>query len=74
MKLTATEKKLLQIHVQSSLSEDCVEKDITSSLLNKIEVSAVIIFKEEGVLCGIDWVNEVFKKVNSKIKIKVLKN
>jgi len=72
VKLTATEKKLLQIHVQSSLSEDCVKKDITSSLLNKIEVSAVIIFKEEGVLCGIDWVNEVFKKVNSKIKIKWL--
>ena len=72
MKLTAAEKKLLQIHVQSSLSEDYVKKDVTSNLLNTEEISAVIIFKEAGVLCGIDWINEVFKKVNSKIKIKWL--
>jgi len=72
VKLTAAEKKLLQIHVQSSLSEDYVKKDVTSNLLNTEEISAVIIFKEAGVLCGIDWINEVFKKVNSKIKIKWL--
>ena len=72
MKLTATEKKLLQTHIQSSLSEDCAKKDVTSSLLNKEEISAIIVFKEAGVLYGIDWVNEVFKQVNLKIKIKWL--
>jgi len=70
MKINKIDKKLLSQHIKSSLTEDHCNNDITSSLLNIKKVSAKLIFKEPGILCGKKWVDEVFKTLDSNIKIK----
>ncbi|MDB4089998.1 carboxylating nicotinate-nucleotide diphosphorylase [Gammaproteobacteria bacterium] len=71
MKIDKVDKKLLEKHISSALIEDCFNNDVTSSLLlNTKKSTAKLIFKERGILCGKQWVNEVFKKVDSKIRIK----
>jgi len=70
MKIVKVDKELLEKHISSALIEDCYNNDITSSLLNAKKSTAKLIFKERGILCGKQWVNEVFKKVDSKIRIK----
>lgn len=71
MKINRINKNLLLQHIESALIEDDYNNDITSSLIiNKTKVIAKILFKERGVLCGKKWVNEIFKKIDSNIKIK----
>ena len=70
MKIDKIDKKLLLQHIKSSLIEDRCNNDITSSLLNIKKVSAKLIFKEPGILCGKKWVDEVFKAIDSNVKIK----
>jgi len=70
MKIDKIDKKLLLQHIKSSLIEDRCDNDITSSLLNIKKVSAKLIFKEPGILCGKKWVDEVFQTIDSNINIK----
>jgi nicotinate-nucleotide pyrophosphorylase (carboxylating) len=70
MKINKIDKELLTQHIKSSLIEDHCNNDITSSLLNVKKVSAKLIFKESGILCGKKWVDEVFKTIDPNIKIK----
>ena len=70
MKIDKIDKKLLLQHIKSSLIEDRCDNDITSSLLNIKKVSAKLIFKEPGILCGKKWVDEVFQTIDSNIDIK----
>ena len=70
MKINKIDKELLTQHIKSSLIEDHCNNDITSSLLNIKKVSAKLIFKESGILCGKKWVDEVFKTIDPNIKIK----
>ena len=70
MRIDKIDKKLLSQHIKSALTEDSCNNDITSALLNTKKVSAKLIFKEPGILCGKKWVDEVFKTIDSNIKIK----
>ena len=64
-------KNIIANHVKNALIEDDIKKDITSYLIpSKRKVFAKIIFREPGVLFGTHWVNAVFKKVDSKLKVK----
>ena len=64
-------KNIIANHVKDALIEDNVKKDITSHLIpSKKKAFAKIIFREPGVLFGTHWVNEVFKTVDSKLKVK----
>ena len=62
-------KDILQT-VSWALEEDVRSGDITADLIpdDKL-VKAIIITREAGVMCGSQWVNEVFKQVDPRIKI-----
>ncbi len=56
--------------VAFALEEDIGEGDITAQLIPKEQNStATIITREDCVICGIDWVNEVFKQVDADVEI-----
>ena len=64
-------KKVISNHIKLSLKEDEVNNDITSKIINSRKKSlAKIIFKESNTFYGIDWANEVFKQIDSNLKIK----
>jgi len=61
--------------VKNALKEDIGKKDITTSALIPVSITgeAVLIAKEEGVLCGIDVAREVFRQIDKKIVFKSFK-
>jgi len=63
--------------VSRALDEDIGSGDITTDALgdkkNK-KLNSAVISKQEGVLCGSQWFDEVYKQINKTIKIKWHKN
>ena len=56
--------------VRVALEEDIGSGDLTAALLDENETaSAKIIAREAGVLCGIDWVYEVFRQVDPDVVV-----
>jgi len=57
-------------NVEMALSEDIGSGDITAQLIaeNK-QAQAKVITRDNGILCGSDWVNAVFKSLSDQIKI-----
>ena len=56
--------------VRSALAEDIGNGDITAELIPaKKLVSARIISREDGVLCGVPWVNRVFSQLDNSIAV-----
>ena len=56
--------------VKSALSEDIGSGDITAALIPAAKAaSAIIISREEGILCGTPWVNEVFSQIDESIRL-----
>lgn len=67
-------KKVIKSLVKACLKEDVGDGDVTAKLTPKnSEIDGKIISREHGIICGTDWVDEVFKRVgkkhNTKIKI-----
>ena len=60
--------------IKSALIEDIGKGDITTQLLitKSKQIKALIIVKEQGVICGIDVAAEVFKARDKQIKFKKL--
>jgi len=60
--------------IKSALIEDIGKGDITTQLLipKSKQIKALIIVKEQGVICGIDVAAEVFKARDKRIKFKKL--
>ena len=57
--------------VRYALAEDIGNGDITTQLIPaKKLVSARIISREDGVLCGSPWVNRVFSQLDNSIAVK----
>ena len=57
--------------VRYALAEDIGNGDITAELIPaKKLVSARIISREDGVLCGVPWVNRVFSQLDNSIAVK----
>lgn len=56
--------------VSWALEEDVRDGDITAALIPEDEVSkATIITREHAIISGIEWVNEVFRQVDPRIKL-----
>ncbi|VAW65625.1 Quinolinate phosphoribosyltransferase [decarboxylating] [hydrothermal vent metagenome] len=56
--------------VHSALSEDVGTGDVTARLIPKDDFSiATVITREDGVICGIDWFEEVFSQLDSQVYI-----
>ena len=63
-------KGYVQQQVRLALSEDIGTGDVTARLIpESSRADARIISRESAVLCGIDWVNEVFKQLDRAILI-----
>ena len=60
----------LQANVSAALLEDVGDGDITARLIPANEqASAGIITREDAIICGVDWVNEVARQVDASITI-----
>lgn len=56
--------------VKFALEEDIGSGDVTAELIPlENRMSANIITREDAVICGIDWVNEVFAQVDPSVNI-----
>ncbi len=56
--------------VKIALEEDIKDGDITAELIPESQtMKARVITRENATICGIDWVNEVFKQVDSNVSI-----
>lgn len=57
-------------NVELALSEDIGSGDITAQLIpDTQQASAKVITREEMVLCGIDWANAVFQRVDESMQV-----
>ena len=60
----------IQSSVSNALIEDIGSGDVTGLLIDENEVSmATIITRENAVICGIDWVEEVFAQLEGDVHI-----
>jgi nicotinate-nucleotide pyrophosphorylase (carboxylating) len=60
----------LQQNVTMAIQEDVGDGDITAGLIApEKQVTATVITREAGVICGIPWVDEVFKQVNPELQL-----
>ncbi|MCM1259602.1 MAG: carboxylating nicotinate-nucleotide diphosphorylase [Prevotella sp.] len=68
------EKKIIEL-IQLALEEDGIENDVTTlNLIGKEQMlSGSFIVKATGVVSGIDVAKEVFRQINPKIKMNILK-
>jgi len=56
--------------VRNSLEEDIGDGDITAKLIPaENRAVARVISRQQAVICGVDWVNEVFKQVDPEMQI-----
>ena len=56
--------------VAFALEEDVRDGDITANLIPANNTAkARIITREQAVVCGVDWVNEVFRQIDADVKV-----
>lgn len=55
--------------VRESLAEDIATGDITAQLAEDIDTTAFCITREEMILCGQDFANEVINQLDKNIQI-----
>ncbi|EAQ99054.1 carboxylating nicotinate-nucleotide diphosphorylase [Congregibacter litoralis] len=61
---------IVDANVQAALAEDIGDGDITAELLPADSMAeATIVTRDEGVLCGQQWVNRVFEQVDDRIML-----
>ncbi|RLU00408.1 carboxylating nicotinate-nucleotide diphosphorylase [Ketobacter sp.] len=68
-----TEYRLLDLTrtVTFAIEEDVRDGDITAALIPTTEqATARVITREDAVLCGVDWVNEVFRQIDPNVQVK----
>lgn len=67
-------RELIVSQVRMALAEDVGDGDLTAALLDeKQRATAVVITREEGVLCGTAWFDEVFHQVDDRTEVNWLK-
>lgn len=67
----------LRQHIQSSVSyalaEDIHHGDVTAQLIDdSVLATATVITRENAILCGQAWVEEIFRQLDSQVKIEWL--
>ena len=56
--------------IRIALAEDLGDGDITSELIPASKtIEAIVLSREEAVVRGVDWVNEVFAQIDSNVSI-----
>jgi nicotinate-nucleotide pyrophosphorylase (carboxylating) len=65
-------KKVIRRLVKACIKEDLGSGDVTARLTpRESEVDGKIISREQGVVCGTAWVDEVFRQVSKRHKTKI---
>ena len=60
----------LSLIVNLALQEDIGDGDITSLLIaDNLQAKAHILCREEAILCGIAWVEETYRNIDSRVQI-----
>lgn len=68
--MTSDQLQAIQINVKHALEEDIGTGDITAQLIAEDKIAeARVITREQAVICGIEWVNEVFRQVSTELTI-----
>lgn len=68
--LSPIPEQIIQENVSIALKEDVGSGDITALLIaEEKHATARVITREDCIICGIDWVNEVFKQVSEALNI-----
>ncbi len=63
----------IEANVCAALAEDVGSGDITAQLIPAEQTaSAKVITREAAVICGVAWVNEVFRQVDSSVQVRWL--
>ena len=58
-------------NVKKALAEDIGTGDVTTDLIESHTIAeATLISRDNAILCGIDWFNEVFNQLDNSIEIK----
>ncbi|MCI0505023.1 MAG: carboxylating nicotinate-nucleotide diphosphorylase [Gammaproteobacteria bacterium] len=56
--------------VRTALREDIGSGDITSLLIDEAKISkAIIISRQDAVICGLEWAVEVFRQLDKRVKL-----
>lgn len=72
VKLQLPSEKVIKQLVKACLKEDVGDGDVTAKLTPKSsEIDGKIISREHGIICGTDWVDEVFRRVGKKHKTEI---
>ncbi len=62
---------IIQSQVTQALSEDIGSGDLTANLIPEFNQStAHLVCREQAILCGTEWFDEVFKQLDNTIQIK----
>ena len=67
IEITENLKKEIKRSVKVAIEEDVGEKDLTCSLIEDIDVTAKIITREDMILSGQAWAQEVYKQIDPEI-------
>ena len=68
--LTADREQMVQRALQEDLNGLSAELDITAQLIPASEQArATLITREEAVISGVEWVNEVFRQLGSEVSL-----
>lgn len=68
--LSAELKKSMQQQVNIALAEDVGAGDLSAQLINEnTQAQATIISRDQAIICGIQWANEVFKQVDPDTQV-----
>lgn len=63
-------KAAIEANVSVALEEDIANGDVSAALIPAdAEVSAQVITRQPAVICGVQWVNEVFRQLDSRVSI-----
>ena len=67
---TAAMRAAIEDNVRAALAEDIGDGDVTAMLIPGDRTAhARVICRQPGVICGRDWVNEVFRQLDPAVKV-----
>ena len=64
---------LIEDDVQRALAEDIGSGDLTAQLVPDVGAHAELLTREDAVLCGTAWVDELFRRLDTRVHVTWLK-
>ena len=71
---TLPPRALIEDDVRRALAEDIGSGDLTAQLVPDAQAHAELVTREDAVLCGTAWFDEVFRQLDARVRITWLKH